>query len=133
MTKKLPNLVNKQTNKPINLQIREAEEISNRINSKILMPRLIRMKLLKSKDKKTKLLKGAREKPQLTMRKKCSHDSGFLIRIQKEVAYHFSGDDSKHTHPRTLYLAKYPLGIKEKLRHSQTKEKKTSLSPAHLL
>lgn len=35
-----------------------------------------------------------------------SHDSGFLTRNRKEVAYHFSGDESKNNDPRILYHAK---------------------------
>lgn len=69
------------------------------------MPRPVRMKLLKTKDMKT-ALKGAREKLHLTVRKTYSNDSGFLIRIKKEVVYHFSGDENKNSHPRIQYLAK---------------------------
>ena len=47
------------------------------------------------KEQEKKALKGTREKLNLTMKKSDSNNSGFLIKNQKEVAYHFSGDESK--------------------------------------
>lgn len=56
------------------------------------MPRPIRKRSLK-----TKAVKGARNYVHLTTRENYSNDNGFLIRIQKEMAYHFSGDESKNS------------------------------------
>lgn len=96
----------------------------------MFLPRLIRMKLLKTKDKKIKLWKRQERNYTILWGKKCSDDSGFLSRIQKEVAYHFSGDDSRHTHPRILYLAKVPFRNEGEIKTFSDKGKENKLSPA---
>ena len=121
MKENFPNLV-----KEIDIQVQEAQRVSNKMDAKKNTSRHIIIKMQKVKDKE-KILKAAREKQTVTYRgvpiKLSANLSKENLQARRDWQEIFKVMKSRNLYPRLLYPAKVSFRIERQIKSFPDKKK----------